>query len=113
MRVDDDFFAEFAAALDDRGERVGPGVIGQDFHRHDGRAFGREAQPPHVRNREQRITDEGQHLGRELVRVAARDHDVLELGPRRDIVEGVLPVFGRLGEPRFVVDFFGVGSDRV
>jgi hypothetical protein len=94
VRVEDDLLVQLAPVLDDARERVRPRLVGEDLLRHDGRALGREAHAPHVLDAEQRLADERDLLGAQLVHVAARDDDVLELGARADVLERLLPAVG-------------------
>ena len=112
VRVEHHVLAELAAVVDDAAQRVDPGVIGEHLHRHHRRAFGRKAHAAHVRDRQQRVADQRDVLGRQLVDVAAGDDDVFELGTRGDVVEGLFPLLGRLRQ-RSLVDRFGIGADRV
>ena len=82
---------ELPPLVDDARQRVEPGVVGQDLHRHDRRTLGREAHAPHVRDGEERLADLLDVLRAELVGVAAADDDVLELGARRDVLVGAPP----------------------
>ena len=89
--VEHDLLVAAAPLLHDPGQRVRPGVVGQDLLRHHRRSLGRVAHPPDVVDRQQRLADLRDLLGPQLVRVAARDDDVLQLGPRADVVERLLP----------------------
>jgi hypothetical protein len=68
-----------------------PRVVRQDLLRHHGRALGREPHAPDVRHVEQPVADRRDLLGPQVVRVAPADDDVLELRPRRDVREHLLP----------------------
>src|SRR5581483_12294296 len=72
----------------------------------------RETQPPHVRDIQQRVADQLDVFGRQLVRIAAGDYDVFEFVSLCDVLERVFPLLGRLGQRDFV-DVLGVGADCV
>ena len=66
----------------------------------------------HVGHRQQRLADLGDLLGAQLVGVAAGDDDVLQLGARGDVGEGLLPALGVDLEVE-LLHLLGVDADRV
>ncbi|MNS75214.1 hypothetical protein D3C72_1087180 [compost metagenome] len=112
VRVEGDLLAQLLAERGHFGQGVEPGGVRDDLHRHHGRALGGEADAADVGEVQQRLADVLEVGGRQLVHVATRDDDVLELGAAGDILVDLGPALGR-GQHVDLLDLLGVGADGV
>lgn len=97
----------------DARQRRRPPVAGvEDAAGRDGETLGREAEAADVRDGDEPLADVLELLRVEVVRVAARDDDVLQLRGRFDVLEDFLPA-AACGLEGGLGDGVGVGTDGV
>ena len=80
MCMQDDFLVHRPPASHDIHERLPPRVVRQDLLGHDGRTLRCKSHPSNVVDVQQRIADQPNVLGTQVVDIAPADDDVFEPG---------------------------------
>ena len=104
MGVQNHVFVHFAPAIYHARQRIDPGIICDEFLRHDRRAFGRKAKSPNVVDIQQAIAQFFELIGFELIHIATADHHIFDFGTRLNIPNRIVP--SRAIDPK--IDLFHI-----